>query len=676
MGYRDYYSMSLANDELDETWLFALGDSLAAKTDALFASEKARLDRSLAARFGVEPEQIGPWHYSDPFFQRAPADDSVDLDPIFRDKDLPGLARRFYDGIGMDVGDILSRSDLYERPGKYQHAYCEDMDREGDIRVICNLRDNHDWMSTLLHELGHGVYFNYIDPRLPYLLREHAHLLTTEAVAMVMGNQTYDARWLTKIAGVSEARARELEAAAARASALESLIFIRWCLVMINFERALYANPRRNLNALWWQLVSRYQMVLPPAGRNEPDWAAKIHMALYPVYYQNYMLGQLLSMQIQSAITRRFGTKSVTDMPEAGQWLIDSVLGPGEARLMVHPDFDTVKLEREMLSIAEERLTAGSAPQPTPSTGQSWGRNASFTNRGRRSGDGSDTYILTLIDDPPAREFSRRGASTIWKGITKAHTRSRATTDPPSLAAGGSCACPSSISRLRMTLADAPAETAATAQVGSALRRGLTMVRRSLPYRANPAPEARAAISSHAISWAIPSSRPATHTSGLTKKSALAAVGSQFHARSLLLMCASSCASANRKSSRRAEFSRSEGTTTTYPFDRRRIIGTDAQSATTTSGRALIPIFPQSSAITSSSSPSRTGTERAAIERDLPSATKMLAAIAAAPTIQRAITGRLSRINRSARVGRSAAKRCDTTRARTVLARGSQARSI
>jgi len=94
------------------------------------------------------------------------------------------------------------------------------------------------------------------------------------------------------------------------------------------------------------------------------------------------MLGQLLSMQIQSAITRRFGTKSVTDMPEAGQWLIDSVLGPGEARLMVHPDFDTVKLEREMLSIAEERLTAGSAPQPTPSTGQSWGRNASFTNRG------------------------------------------------------------------------------------------------------------------------------------------------------------------------------------------------------------------------------------------------------------------------------------------------------
>lgn len=329
MGYRDYYSMSLANDELDEAWLFALVDSLAAKTDALFESEKARLDRSLAAKFAVEPEQIGPWHYSDPFFQRAPADGSVDLDPVFRGKDLPALARRFYDGIGMDVGDVLFRSDLYERPGKYQHAYCEDIDRNGDIRVICNLRDNHDWMSTLLHELGHGVYFKYIDPCLPYLLREHAHLLTTEAVAMVMGNQTYDARWLTEITGVDAAHARELEAAAARASALESLIFIRWCLVMVNFERALYANPRRNLNALWWEMVSRYQLVRPPAGRDEPDWAAKIHMALYPVYYQNYMLGQLLSVQLQSAISRRVGTKSLTGMPEAGRWLIDSVLGPG-----------------------------------------------------------------------------------------------------------------------------------------------------------------------------------------------------------------------------------------------------------------------------------------------------------------------------------------------------------
>jgi len=329
MGYRDFYAMSLTLDELDETWLFALADSLASKTDALFTSAKARLDKSLAAKFGAKPEEIDPWHYSDPFFQRAPADGSVELDPVFRGRNLPELARRFYDGIGMNVDDILSRSDLCERPGKYQHAYCNDMDREGDIRVICNLRDNHDWMATLLHELGHGVYFKYIDRNLPYLLREHAHTLTTEAVAMVMGDQVFDRHWLSEIAGVDEREARELEAAAARVSALQSLIFIRWCLVMISFERALYENPRRDLNSLWWKLVSRYQMIQPPAWRDEPDWAAKIHIALYPVYYQNYMLGALLSMQFQAAIAEHFGTRSFANMPEVGQWLVEDVFRPG-----------------------------------------------------------------------------------------------------------------------------------------------------------------------------------------------------------------------------------------------------------------------------------------------------------------------------------------------------------
>ena len=31
-----------------------------------------------------------------------------------------------------------------------------------------------------------------------------------------------------------------------------------------------------------------------PEGRNMPDWATKIHIALYPCYYHNYLLGELL----------------------------------------------------------------------------------------------------------------------------------------------------------------------------------------------------------------------------------------------------------------------------------------------------------------------------------------------------------------------------------------------
>ena len=37
-------------------------------------------------------------------------------------------------------------------------------------------------------------------------------------------------------------------------------MFARWALVMLHFEKALYANPEQDLNKLWWDIVERYQL--------------------------------------------------------------------------------------------------------------------------------------------------------------------------------------------------------------------------------------------------------------------------------------------------------------------------------------------------------------------------------------------------------------------------------
>ena len=79
---------------------------------------------------------------------------------------------------------------------------------------------------------------------------------------------------------------------------MEQIIFSRWVQVIYRFEKAMFENPDRDLNLLWWELVEKYQGLKKPEGRNEPDWASKIHIALYPVYYQNYMLGELLASQL------------------------------------------------------------------------------------------------------------------------------------------------------------------------------------------------------------------------------------------------------------------------------------------------------------------------------------------------------------------------------------------
>ena len=89
-----------------------------------------------------------PWHYHDPFFQETPAVFAADLDAPYARADLLELCRDFYAGIGLPIDDVIARSDLYEKKGKSPHAFCTDIDREGDVRVLANIVPNEYWMAT------------------------------------------------------------------------------------------------------------------------------------------------------------------------------------------------------------------------------------------------------------------------------------------------------------------------------------------------------------------------------------------------------------------------------------------------------------------------------------------------------------------------------------------------
>lgn len=330
LGYDNYHRMSLELDELDPDWLYAILGDLTAKTGEPFRRMKAELDAELGERWGVPVGELQAWHYVDPFFQRAPQTGGLDLDRLFEDQDIEGLAVRTFDGLDMDVRDLLERSDLYERERKDQHAFCTDMDREGDVRILCNLEKNARWMDTLLHELGHAVYDKYIPSDLPWLLREPSHTLTTEAMALLCGGLSHDAAWLTRVRGLHTEEVRGLVAPIERHRRREALIFARWVMVMVNFERAMYEDPDRDLDTLWWDLVENYQLVPRPDGRSMPDWATKYHVALAPAYYQNYLLGQMVSIQWQKRLQREVG--GIVDQPGAGQFFREQVFAPGDSR--------------------------------------------------------------------------------------------------------------------------------------------------------------------------------------------------------------------------------------------------------------------------------------------------------------------------------------------------------
>ena len=328
LGYRDWFALAVATTEMDETRLFATLDECDALTAEPFTAWKAATDARLAERFGGAAADLAPWHYEDPFFQEVPAAGGVDLTGVFSDADVVALARATFDGIGLETAAILERSDLYPRDGKCQHAFCIDVDREGDVRVLANVAPDRYWADTMLHELGHGVFDLGIDRSLPWLLRD-CHLTLTEGVAILMGRLAQDAAWLQSVAGVGADEAGRLRRSLEAARAAEVLVFTRWVLVMTNFERAFYADPEADLTALWWGLVSRYQLLTPPPGRTEPDWAAKIHVACAPVYYHTYLYGNLVASQLHATLEREAG--GLVGRREAGRLLAEQIFHPGES---------------------------------------------------------------------------------------------------------------------------------------------------------------------------------------------------------------------------------------------------------------------------------------------------------------------------------------------------------
>ncbi|MCS6964926.1 M2 family metallopeptidase [Thermoflexus sp.] len=331
VGFDNFYTMSLALAEQDEGELFRLLSQLDQLTRPLFAAYKAELDAELAHRFGIDPHELRPWHYSDPFFQEPP-ETGDHLSRLFEGWDPIALSRAFYTAIGLDIEDILARSDLYEREGKQQHAYCIHIDRKGDVRILANLQPDAYWTETMLHELGHAVYDQHIDRNLPFLLRTPAHILSTEAIAVLMGRLIYYPAWLRRYLGLEEEILQGVLPQALQRNRAKLLIFTRWVLVMAHFERALYQNPRQDLNRLWWDLVEEFQMVRRPPGRDAPDWAAKIHLSTAPVYYHNYLLGELAASQLLMTLRARIGEDETwIASPETGAFLIQRYFRPGRS---------------------------------------------------------------------------------------------------------------------------------------------------------------------------------------------------------------------------------------------------------------------------------------------------------------------------------------------------------
>ncbi len=337
LGFDNYHQMSLLLSDQNPDDVAKLFDELDKLTSGAYKLLKDEIDTYLAKRLGIETDKLMPWHYQNRYFQEAPIIYDIDLDEYYADKDLVKLTTDYYQSIGLPIDDMVAKSDLFEKKGKNQHAFCIDIDRKNsDVRVLCNVKPNSKWMNTMLHEYGHAVYFKWHDRDIPWILQTPAHIFTTEAIAMFYGRMASNPKWMKDMLNISDTEVGRIGETAKKYLRLEQLVFSRWSQVMYRFEKSMYENPDQDLNKLWWDLVEKYQMIKKPEGRDMPDWATKTHIATSPCYYHNYHLGELLASQLYYYVTENIMKKnpdevdcSFYDQQKLGKYMIDKIFAPG-----------------------------------------------------------------------------------------------------------------------------------------------------------------------------------------------------------------------------------------------------------------------------------------------------------------------------------------------------------
>ncbi len=225
-------------------------------------------------------------------------------------------AEGFYLSLGFDSlpATFWERSSLYPLPPdapykKNTHASAWHLDLDTDVRSLMSVEPNPYWYETAHHELGHVYYYmSYSQPEVPLVLRRGANRAYHEAIGSLLGLASLQRRFLAH-GGLVPEDARADARAQLLQEALHYVVFIPFSAgTMTRFEHALYAEelaPDR-LNAKWWELVRRYQGVVPPGPRGEEyaDGLTKTHINDDPGQYYDYALSFALLFQLHDHIAR------------------------------------------------------------------------------------------------------------------------------------------------------------------------------------------------------------------------------------------------------------------------------------------------------------------------------------------------------------------------------------
>lgn len=355
LGYKSYFSYMASEYGMTSEEMIQLVDDINRQLRPLYRELHTYARYELAKKYNAPvpdylPADWLPNRWGQDWSSMLEVE-GLDLDSALKSKSPEWIVEQgeqFYKSLGFQPLPKVfwEKSSLYPLPpdAKYKkntHASAWHMDNETDVRALMSVEPNSEWYETTHHELGHIYYYlTYSRPEVPLLLREGANRAYHEAIGSLMGLAAMQKPFLVERGLISkDAKVDEIQALLKEA--LNYCVFIPFSSgVMSHFEYELYEKnlPKGSYNRRWWELVKKYQGIVPPVKRPEEfcDACTKTHINDDPAAYYDYALSYVILFQLHDHIankilkqdphaTNYYGQKAVGDF-------LRDIMSPGSSR--------------------------------------------------------------------------------------------------------------------------------------------------------------------------------------------------------------------------------------------------------------------------------------------------------------------------------------------------------
>lgn len=324
LGYDDYFSYQASDYDMSRQEMMDLMQQINEELRPLYRELHTYARYELAKQYGVKqvPDHL-PAHWLPNRWGQdwsAMVDvKGLNLDAALKPKGAEWQvkqAERFYMSLGFPQlpQSFYEKSSLYPLPAeanykKNNHASAWHMDLEHDVRCLMSVEPNAEWYETTHHELGHIYYYmTYTNPDVPVLLRSGANRAYHEAIGSLMGLAAMQKPFLANL-NLVDKNAKTDEVQTLLKEALSYVTFIPFASgVMSEWEHDFYAQnlPAEQLNKRWWELVKKYQGIVPPAERGEQytDATTKTHINDDPAQYYDYAMSYIILFQLHDHIAK------------------------------------------------------------------------------------------------------------------------------------------------------------------------------------------------------------------------------------------------------------------------------------------------------------------------------------------------------------------------------------